>query len=266
MRQILNIVAALILSGGWARAQEAAEESLAKAAQNPVADMISVPFQNNTNFQVGPYRATANVMNIQPVVPFHLTEDWNVITRTIVPVAGMPQLSPTIGSAIGLGDINPSVFLSPAKPSMIIWGAGPTMSIPSATERILGVGKWSAGPAVVALMTPGHWVIGALVNNVWSFAGDSSRMRVNRLTAQYFVNYNLPDGWYLTTSPIITANWVARNSQRWTVPFGAGFGRVFRIERQPINAQIAAYYNAVRPNEAPRWQLRAQVSFLFPAR
>jgi hypothetical protein len=263
---ILALAASSVACSTPASAEDQSTEALAKAAQNPVADMISVPFQNNTNFRTGPYHGTADVLNIQPVVPFHLNEDWNIITRTIVPVMGMPRMSPTEPSAFGLGDINPTVFLSPSKPGDIIWGVGPTMSAPSATDKILGTGKWSAGPAVVALVMPGHWVIGALVNNMWSFAGDYDRKRVSQLTAQYFVNYNLPEGWYLTSSPIITANWVARPGQQWTVPFGGGFGRVFRIERQPLNFQIAAYYNAVRPSEASKWQLRAQLSFLFPAR
>jgi hypothetical protein len=262
----ITSVAAALLFASAAAAQDKSTEDLAKAAQNPIADMISVPFQNNTNFGTGQYRGTADVMNIQPVIPFHMTEDWNVVTRTIMPVLGMPRMSPTDGSAFGLGDLNPTAFLSPAKPGEVLWGVGPTMLLPTATEKILGTGKWGAGPAAVALIMPGHWVIGALVNNIWSFAGDYGRKRVSQLTGQYFINYNLPEGWYLTSSPIITANWVAKPGQQWTVPFGGGFGRVFRIEGQAINASIAAYYNAVRPNEGARWQLRAQLSFLFPTR
>lgn len=247
-----------------ALAEERSTDDLAKAAQNPVADMVSLPFQSNTNFGTGPYRGTAEVINIQPVIPIHLNDDWNLITRTILPLMGMPRMSPTLDSTSGLGDLNPTVFLSPANPGGIIWGVGPTMSMPTATDRILGTGKWSAGPAAVALVTPGRWVIGVLVNNMWSFAGPDDRKRVNQLTAQYFVNYNLPGGWYLTSSPIITANWVAKAGQQWTVPFGGGIGRVFKVAGQPVNAQIGAYYNAVRPSDGARWQLRAQLSLLFP--
>jgi hypothetical protein len=178
----------------------------------------------------------------------------------------MPRMSaaPSDHSAFGLGDINPTFFLSPSHPDGVIWGIGPTLSVPTATEKILGAGKWSAGPAAVALIMPGQWVIGVLVNNMWSFAGDWDRKRVSQMTAQYFINYNMPGGWYVTSSPIVTANWVAKPGQQWTVPFGGGVGRVFRIGEQPVNAQVAAYYNAIRPNEAPKWQLRAQLAFLFP--
>ena len=259
----------LCMYAGNALAQEKSTEELAKAAQNPVADMISVPLQNNTNFQAGPYHRTADILNIQPVIPFKLNEDWNIVTRTIIPLMAIPKMSvvPDIHAAAGLGDLNPTAFLSPSKPGPggIIWGIGPTFSLPTATDKVLGTGKWSTGPAVVALFMPGHWVIGALVNNMWSFAGDTQRKRVSQMTAQYFVNYNLEHGWYLTSSPIVTANWVAKG-QQWTIPFGGGVGRVFKIGDQPVNAQIAAYYNAVRPNDAAHWQLRAQFAFLFPTR
>lgn len=260
------VVAAVLACTAGAQAQQSTED-LAKAAQNPIADMISVPLQNNTNFQTGLYHRAADILNIQPVIPFKLNEDWNVVTRTIIPVMAMPTMSalPGYGAAFGLGDINPTAFLSPSHPDGLIWGVGPTMSVPSATDKILGSGKWSAGPAVVGLVMPGRWVIGALVNNMWSFAGDPQRRRVNQMTAQYFVNYNFPGGWYVTSSPIITANWAAQGRQ-WTVPFGGGFGRVFKVGDQPLNAQIGAYYNAIRPNDAAHWQLRAQLSFLFPTK
>jgi len=246
-----------------ALAEEPSGEGLAKAAQNPVADMISVPLQNNTNFQSGRYGSTGNVLNVQPVVPFHLTEDWNLITRTIIPILAMPRMSPAVHSAFGLGDINPTFFISPSNPGGVIWGVGPTVSLPTATDKVLGTGKWSAGPAAVALIMPGSWVIGLLVNNMWSFAGDYNRKRVSQMTAQYFVNYNMPGGWYVTSSPVITANWVTQGRQ-WTVPFGGGVGRIFRIGEQPVNAQIAAYYNAIRQADGAKWQLRAQLAFLFP--
>ncbi|MFO1117287.1 MAG: hypothetical protein U1E28_16515 [Beijerinckiaceae bacterium] len=266
MKAIISTCAAAVamLFATSASAEETSTEHLAKAAQNPLADMISVPFQNNTNFLTGKYRGTSNVTNIEPVVPFHLGEDWNLITRTIIPVIGIPRMSPTEHSFFGLGDINPTFFLSPSHPDGLIWGVGPTLSAPTATDKLLGTGKWSAGPAAVAVIMPGHWVIGLLINNMWSFAGDWDRKRVSQMTAQYFINYNMPGGWYLVSAPIVTANWVAKPGQQWTVPFGGGVGRVFRIGEQPVNAQIGAYYNAVRPHEGAKWQLRAQLSFLFP--
>ncbi len=237
--------------------------ALREAAQNPIANLISVPFQNNTNFSVGPYHQTQNVLNFQPVIPFKLNEDWNLITRWITPVVYQPRLSPQDGSEFGLGNVQPAFFLSPTQPSNgIIWGAGPQLFLPTATDKTLGVNEWGAGPAFVALKMQEPWVYGALINNIWAGTGDS---RVNQMLIQPFVNYNLPQGWYLTSSPIITSNWVAPENNRWTVPVGGGVGRLFRIDKLPVNAQLQAFYDVVRPTGAPSWMLRFQLQFLFPA-
>ena len=235
---------------------------LAKAAQNPVGDLISLPFQNNMNFDVGPADRTQNVLNIQPVWPIALSKNWNFITRTIVPLISQP--APGNERTNGLGDINFTGFFSPKQPGKIIWGVGPTLVFPTATDDVTGTDKWSAGPSVVVLTMPGQWVIGALVSNVWSFAGDDERADVNSFLMQYFVNYNLPDGWYLTSAPIITANWEAESGEQWTVPFGGGIGRVFRIGRQPINMQTQVFYNVETPTNGAKWQWRLQVQLLFP--
>ena len=109
-----------------------------------------------------------------------------------------------------------------------------------------------------------HWVIGGLVNNLWSFSGDSDREDVNQFLFQYFINYNMAEGWYLTSSPAITANWEAESDNQWTVPFGGGLGKIFRIGKQPMNAQLQAFYNVEVPEEGPDWTLRFQLQFLFP--
>jgi hypothetical protein len=148
-----------------AESDEDRTAALAKAAQNPIANLISFPLQNNTAFGIGPYERAQNVLNIQPVIPFHITEKWNLITRTILPVVWQPNEQPTQGW-FGFGDLNPSLFLSPAKPGKLIWGVGPAFVFPTATAEQLGQGKFSLGPSVVVLSTPGHWVLGALINNV----------------------------------------------------------------------------------------------------
>jgi len=262
----LTLFATLSCSGGaLAEASTNSTADLAKAAQNPVADMISLPFQNNFNFNVGPHRQLQNVLNIQPVIPITLNKDWNLITRWITPVISQPALTVNGEREFGLGDINPSFFFSPKQPTHgIIWGIGPTFVFPTGTDKTLTSGKYSAGPAFVALAIEGPWVVGVLVNNVWSFAGKSNRSAVNAMTLQPFVNYNFHGGWYLTSSPIITADWEAGHGDRWTVPVGGGFGRVFKIGHQPVNAQLAAYYNVAKPSGAADWQLRAQLQFLFP--
>jgi len=235
---------------------------LAKSAQNPVGDLISLPFQNNMNFDVGPADRTQNVLNIQPVWPIGLSKDWNLITRTILPVISQP--APGTDRTNGLGDLNFTGFISPKKPGKVIWGVGPALVFPTATDDVLGAGKFSAGPSVVVLTMPGQWVIGALASNVWSVAGDDDRADVNFFLAQYFINYNFPSGWYLTSAPIITANWEADSGEKWTVPFGGGIGKVFRIGRQPMNVNTQVFYNVKTPTNGAKWQWRFQIQLLFP--
>ena len=143
-----------------------ADEDLAKKSQNPIADMVSLPFQSNTNFNAGPFKRTQEVLNIQPVVPLHINADWNLISRTIAPVISQPN--PILNSNTnGIGDVTQEFFFTPTHPGALIWGVGPVFTIPSATDPILGQGKVLLGPTVVLLTTPGHWVIGVLVNNQW---------------------------------------------------------------------------------------------------
>jgi hypothetical protein len=239
-------------------------EDLAKAAQNPVASLISVPLQNNTGFGVGPFDRNQNVLNIQPVIPVRISENWNLINRIITPIIFQPNVNQNTQGTFGLGDINPTFFFSPAKPSKLIWGVGPTFVIPTATANVLGQGKFSMGPGVVLLTTPGHWVIGMLINNIWSVAGSGSRPDVNQMLLQWFVNYNMKKGWYITTSPIVTADWEQTNGSRWVVPFGGGVGRIMRLGFQPANITVQFYGNAVHPPGASPWGMRMQLQFLYP--
>lgn len=244
--------------------QDASNSDLAKQAQNPVANLISLPLQNNTNFSIGPDDETQNILNIQPVWPVSINDNWNLITRTILPVVSQPNiLTGGDGRINGLGDTTFTGFFSPKDSGKLIWGAGPVFLIPTATDDALGSDKWGAGASVVLLTMPGKWVVGSLFSNVWSFAG-SGDQDVNLFTWQYFINYNLPNKWYLTSAPIITANWEADSDNTWTVPFGGGIGKIFNIGKQPMNGQISAYYNVEKPEFGPDWQLRVQLQFLFP--
>ena len=242
----------------------ASASDLQKAVQNPVASLISVPIQNNSNFNVAPYDRTQNVLNIQPVIPLDAGANWMVITRVIQPIVWQPYPTSKTGGEYGLGDMNPTFFLSPRQPGKLIWGVGPAFVIPTATNDILGQKKFSIGPSVVVLTQPGHWTLGTLVNNVWSVAGSSSRPDVNQMLLQYFINYNLKQGWYLTVSPIVTANWMASSGNAWTVPVGGGIGRVTKLGFQPVNLSAAFYANAVHPVGASTWNMRLQIAFLFP--
>ena len=254
----------LLLLAATALAAEQNSQDLAKASQNPIANLISLPIQNNTNFGIGPDDETQNILNIQPVWPVSLNETWNLITRTILPVVSQPGiLTGGEGRVNGLGDTTFTGFFSPKDSGDITWGVGPVFLIPTATDDALGSDKWGAGPALVVLTMPGKWVIGSLFSNVWSFAG-SGDQDVNLFTWQYFINYNLADGWYLTSAPIITANWEASSGEKWTVPFGGGFGKLFKIGKLPVNGSAQAYYNVEKPTYGADWTLRLQLQFLFP--
>lgn len=245
---------------------ELSAEELAKLAQNPVGNLISVPFQNNTNLNYGPEKGTQNVLNIQPVIPISVNSDWNVITRTILPVISMPALGPLGDRVNGVGDIQFNAFLSPANPGKWIWGAGLITQLPTNSNSELGNKNWGLGPTFVVLHLDhgSPWVYGALVNNVWSLGSSGQGGSYNNGLLQPFINYNFPGGFYITSAPILTVNWKADSSQRWTVPVGGGIGKIFHLGKLPVNAQLSAYYNVVKPDNGPNWQIRAQVQFMFP--
>jgi hypothetical protein len=240
------------------------ETELAKASQNPIANMISIPLQSNINLNYGQDRDKSQIVNnFQPVIPFSLNKDWNLITRTIIPViyTEFPAYQ------TGLGNVQFTGFLSPAKPSKFIWGVGPVLQFPTHTDTFLGSDKWSGGPSAVGLTIQGPWVVGILAQNIWSYAGPPTTRdnpTVNQFLVQPFINYNLPKGWYLTASPVITADWKAAGSDQWTVPVGGGFGKIFKIGKLPFNANVAAYYNTIRPDIGPDWTIRAQLTLLLP--
>ncbi|HEY4977613.1 MAG TPA: hypothetical protein VII25_00480 [Candidatus Acidoferrum sp.] len=245
-------------------------DALRKAAQNPIANLISVPVQENWNFNIGPADRTQNVLNVQPVIPVSLSKDVNLIVRWITPVIYQPVSVPQeTGSPVqtgyyGLGDMQPAFFISPKK-SKVTWGVGPQLLLPTATKTgILGQGKFGMGPTAVALVQPGKWTLGILVNNVWSVAGHSNLPDVNQFLLQYFINYNLSKGWYLTWQPTLTANWEATSGNRWVVPFGGGIGRIMKLGAQPVNVGLQFYGNAVYPTGGSPWSMRLQIAFLFP--
>ena len=220
-------------------------QDLAKQSQNPVADVVSVPFESNVLFGLGPSDSSAYVLNVKPVYPLRIGK-LNLINRLILPVIYAEGQDVTLtddqaqllgfggeirlanGSAFGLGDTTYQAFFSPAEPGAVIWGIGPALVLPTATDSRFASDKWSAGLSAVALAMPGRWVVGALVQNVWSFAGDGDANDVNQFMVQPFANYNLDNGWYLNTSPVITANWEADGADQWTVPMGMGVGRLVR--------------------------------------
>ncbi len=267
MRQTVYSCALALAGAGLIAAQGAPDDDkVLTTFQNPVGNLISVPFQNNVNFPIGQFSRVQDVLNIQPVIPVSLNEDWLLITRWITPIVYQPNIAVPTGGANGLGDLNPTFFLSPARPGKLIWGIGPTFLLPTATDPTLGQGKWGAGPSIVLLVQPEHWTIGVLSNNIWSIGGDRRRPVVNQFLTQYFVTYNMKKGWFLTDSPILTADWTAPAHNRWVVPFGGGIGKITRVGKQPVVWQVNLYYNLIRPQDipSPKWQVRLQVALLYP--
>jgi hypothetical protein len=240
--------------------------ALAAKLQNPVGDLINVPFQGNTNFNVGPNKGTQDILNIQPVIPISLNEDWHLITRTIVPLVWSPSFQPGQSVPFGLGPATFSAFLSPRKPiDGWIWGAGPIVQVPTITSKTLGSNVWGAGPALVVVRMDNPWVYGVLVNTVFSFGGTTgpAGTRYSLTTINPFVNYNFPGGWFVGTVPIMTADWMA-GGQKWTLPVGLQGGRLIKIaDKLPVNLLVGAYYNALRPQFGATWELRTSVAFVF---
>jgi len=259
----LSIAATLAATPAYA---ELSAEELAKLAQNPVGNLISVPFQNNTNLNFGPEKGTQNVLNIQPVIPISVDKNWNIITRTIVPVIWMPSLGPDTPARSGLGDIQLTAFLSPANPGEWVWGLGAITQLPTNSNAELGNKNWGLGPSAVVLHIKhgDPWVYGVLVNNLWSLTSDKQGGAYNNGLIQPFLNYNFESGFYLTSAPILTVDWKADSGQQWTVPVGGGVGKIFHFGKLPVNTQISAYYNVVRPDFGANWQIRAQVQLMFP--
>ncbi|MBO3117442.1 hypothetical protein J4050_11830 [Winogradskyella sp. DF17] len=244
-----------------AQEQEDAEENLSTQAANPLADLMSFPFQNNLNMNQGPFDRNTNVLNIQPVIPL---AGGRVITRTIIPIVNIPDYGSESGTfSSGLSDIVFTTFYVPES-SGITWGAGPVIELPTGGAN-RGTQKWSAGPSAVMLVQPGDWTFGALANNTWSFAGDANREEVNRMLLNLFVVRQLGDGWYVNSAPIITADWTADSDERWIIPVGAGGGKVIMLGgKLPVNLQTQLYYNAIRPDFGPEWQWRFQLQILLP--
>ncbi|NOV23245.1 transporter [Cupriavidus necator] len=258
-------MAAAVLIGLAPSVHAEDSEELAKKLSNPVAALVSVPFQFNYDRGIGPARDGERwTMNFQPVVPVSLSEDWNLISRTIVPVTYQSSITPGSGSQAGLGDTVQSLFFSPKAPtaSGLIWGVGPALSLPTGTENQLSGRKWGLGPTAVGLIQHGPWTYGALGNHIWSVAGDNGRPAVSSTFIQPFLSYTTPTAWTYTLNTEATYDW--RQSQ-WTVPIHAGASKLVKIGERPVSFGLFATYWAQGPKSAPHgWGGRAVVTLLFP--
>lgn len=232
---------------------------LAKATANPLANMISVPIQLNLNFGMGTFDRTQTLINLMPVLPLQVGENVNLINRIILPIMIQPDLTQSLGNTFGIGDINYSMFFTPAKPGSLIWGFGPAFNIPTRTSNVLGSPEFGIGPTLVLLTMPGNWALGLTANNVWSYESDT----LNALFSQVFVTYTFPSAWFINFSPTITANWNAADGEQWTVPLSFNTGVLKVFGKQPIKFTLGGSYFVQRPTNGPDWQVNFQMVFLF---
>jgi len=235
-------------------------EELAKQLQNPLADLVSIPFQNNFNGGGAAGNAAAYNLNFQPVIPIEIDPTWNLIVRPIIPYYNVP-----IGGgerSTGLGEIMIETFLSPSKASKLIWGVGPVISFPTATNDAVATGCFAAGPVVALVYMDGPWVLGTLITQLNAFARMGST-HLDTTSIQVFVNYNLPNAWAIGTVPTFVANWNLHGEQ-WLVPVGATISKTISIAKLPISLSLGYYANVIHPDGGSPWLTRMVVTFLFP--
>ncbi|MBM7061833.1 transporter [Pseudomonas sp. UL073] len=257
-----SLLLAVGLHGNLAMADDA---ELAKKLSNPVASLISVPFQLNYDEKLGPQgHGKRYQLNFQPVVPISLNEDWNLISRTILPLIHQDEVVPNQGNRSGTGDITQSLFFSPKAPSEsgYIWGVGPAFLLPTASDDSLGTEKWAAGPTAVVLKQQGEWTLGALANHLWDYAGDGNRAPVDATFIQPFVAYTTPTAWTYTLNSEATYDWEA---EQWAVPLNAQITKLLKFGKQPVSVGGGVRYWAEHADNGPEgWGARMVVVFLFP--
>lgn len=253
-------------------------EAFRARAQNPLSPQYSIPL--NYVYHGGADNGGVSIGSIQPIIPVSLGS-WNMINQlslnfigTAGGVQGIAELpEPYAGSgATGLGDTTFTSLFSPVSSNDFSWGIGPTFVFPTDTlftniedrkSRQLGSGKFSVGPSVIIVTQPKPWTLGLNIKQIWSVLGNDSRHSVSQMELKPFVNYNLPDGWYLVSDMDMIANWNNDNNQQWTVPVGGGVGKLFAVGKDAINVRAESYYNPIRPSQGSEWSANVTLQYLF---
>jgi hypothetical protein len=259
------LVAVALVALPLAAPAEKGDADLAQDLTNPLANMVTVPIQMNFDDGIGPADDGSKLTtNVQPVIPFDIGENWNLVTRTIVPVTYQNDIFPGAGSQFGLGDINLSLFFSPKAPTAggLTWGVGPVLLLPTATDSLIGAKKWAAGPAAVGVVLKGPWTVGMLANHVWSFAGDDDRDDISNSFMQPFVAYTWPSAWTASLQSETTYNW---KSEQWSVPVNLALSKLVKFGKLPVSLQGGVGYWAESPDSGPEgFRFRLQANFVLP--
>ena len=224
---------------------------------NPLADVIKLPATLSFGLGFGPDRDTQPTLTLQPVIPFGLTEDWRIVSRSSLSIIHLADPDETTG----LGDLDVSLFLTPARTGPWVWGLGPIFEFPTATDTTLGTGKWSAGPAGTLVYVSGPWIDGILVSQLWSFAGADGRQSVSLTQIEALLSYAFANNWYVQTNPTFSCDWQASSGEKWVVPIGIDIGKVFPIGSQSVSLQLGGYYNVKKPDGAADWVLQVQIEW-----
>ena len=266
--KLTSIVFALLIAGcipAISTAQEA--DDPAKAAQNPLANVISMPLQNNASFGYGDFNKTANTLNIQPILPGNLGHtDWVIINRFIIPLPKtFPDLSTEDGtSTTGLGDINYTLWLAPPPFGKLTFGFGAVTIWPTASDPVLGSEKFSIGPSLILVYFEEKYLLAGIISQWWSTGGNPNADYISNFYFQYIFTWFLKKKWYLTTAPINLADWTAEQGQKWWIPVGGGGGKMFNIGKLPMDLSTQLFYYAARPDGGPDWEWRVTLKFIFP--
>lgn len=264
-KTLIALFSLALLQANAQETQQSGDDAaeLAKKLSNPIASLVSVPFQNNSDFGIGKLNGTRNTLNFQPVIPISISENWNLIGRAVLPIINQYNITGLNEKEFGLGDAVVSTFLSPKESKNgLTWGAGPVFLIPTGTDDYLTTKKFGVGPTAVALLQKNGWTYGALINQIWSVAGSSSRQDISQMFFQPFITYNWKSGSGLGANMELTQNWKSNTTSMWLNPTVSG---LTSLGKQKVSLAIGPRFNIVAPGASRAdWGVRAVIIFLFP--